>query len=777
MITSSFTSRMPKLVLTAAILLYAGILSVAVQANSLGIPESEYNALKAIYNNTGGPKWSHQGGWNTEASSWDGVIVSDGHVMILDLRGWNLTGKIPPEIADLPHLEKLLLTLNKITEPIPSEIGRLSALTDLYLDSNQITGFIPPEIGNLSNLEHLSLAKNALTGSIPPELGNLKNLWYLGLQNNRLTGEIPRELGQMSNLSWLDLYMNLLTGNIPAELADLSLLTTMQIGSNELTGPIPPEFERLAYLKILNVGKCHLSGSLTGKLGNLPNLEQLTLPENEFTGSIPVGLTNSKSLKAITLNNNMFNGALPSEFANMAQLQSLSLGANQLSGTIPPELGSMTALTQLSLNYNHLTGPIPPEFGNLTNLTSLTLNKNQLSGQIPSALGNLTKLQVLMLSSNKLTGEVPRSLLNLTSLLKWNLDVGYNMLVASDPEVAAFCTNLRPQNLLTQTLPPTNVSVSVESNGDMRVSWTPTTYQANPGYYEIGLSTQPGGPYDFSPLNRTANKSASSIVARNTLGMNTVYVIVRTVTLNNLWNESILISEPTSEIGVSISIVDKRGADGSKITSEPMIVYAVTESWGYAESPNRAWGIKLVGANIPLGMVRITGTLGTEVSGERFVQVESITDVSQRGQVSEIKPVYLTNKVLGGGDWRYDPTTGVGQKGINGSLGPNNIGMYVKITGKVTMAGRGWFYVDDGSKVSDGSGVTGIYVECPGWDTPAKGAVVEVTGISSCDRYLGATVNKLIPVVVFRVLQPVPTAPSSMSAGTSISRNPRTGTE
>jgi len=74
----------------------------------------------------------------------------------------------------------------------------------------------------------------------------------------------------------------------------------------------------------------------------------------------------------------------------------------------------------------------------------------------------------------------------------------------------------------------------------------------------------------------------------------------------------------------------------------------------------------------------------------------------------------------------------------------NNIGLLARIWGTVTLSGRGWFYLDDGSFVQDGSGIFGIYVESPGPAVPPKGAFVFVTGISSCEYYQGNLVNVLL---------------------------------
>jgi hypothetical protein len=92
----------------------------------------------------------------------------------------------------------------------------------------------------------------------------------------------------------------------------------------------------------------------------------------------------------------------------------------------------------------------------------------------------------------------------------------------------------------------------------------------------------------------------------------------------------------------------------------------------------------------------------------------------------------LLNRSIGGGDWRYDPVTGAGQKGIAGASGLNNIGLLISTAGRVTYACPSYFYIDDGSALQDGSGCVGIKVLPYGLAVPSQGSYRRVTGISSC---------------------------------------------
>ena len=165
-------------------------------------PETDREALVALYNATDGPYWHTNKNWLSDApiGEWYGVATKEGRVSQLHLMRDKLSGEIPPELGDLSKLETL------------------------WLHSTGLSGEIPPELGNLGNLELLNLEYTALRGEIPPELSNLANLEYLDLGNNKLNGEIPPELSNLSKLEWLDLYNNELSGEIPPELSNLSKL-------------------------------------------------------------------------------------------------------------------------------------------------------------------------------------------------------------------------------------------------------------------------------------------------------------------------------------------------------------------------------------------------------------------------------------------------------------------------------------------------------------------------------------------------------------------------
>ena len=161
-------------------------------------PETDREALVALYNATDGPNWHNNQNWLSDApiGEWYGVATKEGRVARLFLNRNGLSGEIPPELGNLTKLVWLYLDRNKLSGEIPGELDNLFHLEDTILAHNELSGEIPPELGDLANLEFLGLNDNKLNGEIPPELGNLANLERLMIDGNQLSGCIPFPLNQ-----------------------------------------------------------------------------------------------------------------------------------------------------------------------------------------------------------------------------------------------------------------------------------------------------------------------------------------------------------------------------------------------------------------------------------------------------------------------------------------------------------------------------------------------------------------------------------------------------
>ena len=342
---------------------------------------SDKEALAALYNAAGGESWRDNTNWMTSEPlhKWYGVSSKgsrSGRIHTLSLKGNNLRGELPPELASLRGLRYLDLTDNDLSGEIPSELASLRGLYMMYLGGNQFTGCIPAgwKSTRRNDFDRLDL-------SFCARIHDRSDTETLAAIYNALGGEEWK-----NNTNWLsDEPVDDWHGiRVDAD----GRGDALNLRDNRLSGEIPPELVGLVNLKGLNLSGNQLSGEIPPELGNLVNLKTLYLSGNQLSGEIPP------------------------ELGNLVNLKYLNLSGNQLSGEIPPELGNLVNLKHLYLSGNQLSGEIPPELGNLVNLKGLNLRGNQLSGEIPPELGNLVKLdwRGMRLSGNPLTGCLPRNL-------------------------------------------------------------------------------------------------------------------------------------------------------------------------------------------------------------------------------------------------------------------------------------------------------------------------------------------------------------------------------
>ena len=293
-------------------------------------PESDREALEALYDATGGAGWTNGTNWKTELplESWHGVTVDDdGRVTELALADNGLVGPLPSALASLRRLEDLDLGENDLTGPIPVALGSLPRLEVLDLAENDLTGPIPDALERLSNLRRLSLSWNDLSGPVPTWLGNRLGLRWLYLLGNDLTGGIPSELRRLVDLQGLGLSWNDLSGGpVPTWLGGLTRLRWLYLSGSGLTGPIPRELERLADLEQLYLSSNELTGPVPSWLGNLGALEELSLRGTALTGPVPAELGTRESLSTLNLSYAWgLSGPLPSALHRGAEDANLNV--------------------------------------------------------------------------------------------------------------------------------------------------------------------------------------------------------------------------------------------------------------------------------------------------------------------------------------------------------------------------------------------------------------------------------------------------------------------
>lgn len=290
------------LILTFCIVFFA---KNVVNAQTAGVPVSEYNSLVDFYNHLDGDNWNFNDNWldtiNHSVSDWFGVIVTEGHVNKIVMDSNNVVGTLPTELGNLEFLDGIYLTNNKISGNIPNNLGNLSNLEDLALNFNEIDGSIPTSLGNIASLRILHLGNNYLESSIPSSIENCTNLEAIFLGHNNISGTIPEGFGNLIKLRHLRLSNNSLTSLIPASLGNLTELRSLELNNNKFIGPIPIELKNLTKTYIINV-------------------------DNNLIGEINLDAAPPFPKNAMAVSNRQ----IPDELADLVEMDTLYLGGNKL---------------------------------------------------------------------------------------------------------------------------------------------------------------------------------------------------------------------------------------------------------------------------------------------------------------------------------------------------------------------------------------------------------------------------------------------------------------
>ena len=181
----------------------------------------------------------------------------------------------------------------------------------------------------------------------------------------------------------------------------------------------------------------------------------------------------------------------------------------------------------------------------------------------------------------------------------------------------------------------------------------------------------------------------------------------------------------------------KARADGAAVSVDGIVTAAFPLGdpvpCFYIEDADRICGIGIHSSTgVSVGdMVEVSGTMATSM-GERVVVAASTTVVIPG--VGVPAPLYVTNLGMCGGEFGLQSAVLNNASTDSYAGGFNNVGLLVVTTGRVTYvdpSGGPFFYIDDGSGLSDGSGQQGVCVMCYyGTTLPAFGSYVRVRGIA-----------------------------------------------
>lgn len=331
------------------------------------ISNAERDALIGIYNTTSGTQWSQSWDLGTDPRNWYGIVVKNGRVQEINLKGNALKGTFPANLATFKNLIKLDLSSNQLSGEVSPSLSSLSYLTRLDISHNRLTGDPSTALTNFSQLQELSIGDNLFqVNDINTLLQNSNNIQVLNLSHLGLA-TVPQKISSYPSLTQLDLSNNnIATGfNI---LRSLTRLQYLSLAGNQLTG-VPSDISVLIGLTSLDFSNNQLVNNFTG-LSALSSLEWLSLENNLFT-QVPLELMQTPNLVHLNLDKNKINTGL-ANLLNLKKLQQLYLNDNNLVGAFPSELLSLSQLMMISVANNNLEGAIP---NNLPIISDISNNR------------------------------------------------------------------------------------------------------------------------------------------------------------------------------------------------------------------------------------------------------------------------------------------------------------------------------------------------------------------------------------------------------------------
>ena len=399
-------------------------MAALVAVNSVGIPYTQYSALKDLFQYTNGDSWVYvslgtasrwnlttaQTGWNNPCSTaqggqnWKGITCSCDsakacNVTTIKLDYFGLNGTLPTSLGDLTMLTYLTLSYSpKLTGSIPSSLCNLKKVQYLLLRSDTLSGTVPSCLHNMSSIIELRYNDNQITGSLP-EFGYMPKLYKFSVRNNRLTGPFPASLA-----------------------STCQKLYGIYIFNNEFNSTFPPEFGNCKYVRDILAGNCSVHGNISFA-SSMTYLTNLDVHGNKLSGSLPP-LTNHSFLYQMALYDNYFSGSLPESYGSLRALKYLWLYNNSLSGSFPT-ITLATKLEQILIQHNYFTGST--DFLNISSyapLKNVDISNNLFSGtlSLDTLWTRYSTLQSFAANTNCLQATLSNLVCEATSLENLILD-------------------------------------------------------------------------------------------------------------------------------------------------------------------------------------------------------------------------------------------------------------------------------------------------------------------------------------------------------------------
>ncbi len=281
------------------------------------------------------------------------------------------------------------------------------------------------------------------------------------------------------------------------------------------------------------------------------------------------------------------------------------------------------------------------------------------------------------------------------------------------------------------------------STSELKATISATDAESGITAYQYTIGTSAGGTEisGWTP-SATANITASDLTLS---AGNTYFISGKAQNAAGAWGD------PGNSDGIEVvadtgKVQDAKKKDntGNKVA---LLNKAVTANFGdhlYIQEPGDGFsGIRVDKGGFAQGsFVSVAGLINSLTSGERIIQNATV-----KAGTAGVMPhaLMLLNKYIGGESLNdYTP-------GITGTYGPNNVGLLVTVTGKLTKTESGYWFVDDGSTMLYDAVIIGIPVDTSQLSAAKKAELATADNVVVTGICQPGTVNALIaPVVKLR---------------------------
>ncbi|KAL4195910.1 hypothetical protein AMTRI_Chr04g243420 [Amborella trichopoda] len=178
----------------------------------------------------------------------ENLLLYSPFLMVMDIGTNCMSGLIPSEIAEISHLQVLILKEKRFERNIPDEICRLQQLAILDLSENNFEGSIPSFFHK--NSAWVNGCRSTIRASWDSHVGLESE--YVEVVNFKKGNEYGYSGIVLSVITGIELSLNHLSGPIPMEIGLLKGLIVLNISKNLLNGTIPDSFSEFQFSVVYN---------------------------------------------------------------------------------------------------------------------------------------------------------------------------------------------------------------------------------------------------------------------------------------------------------------------------------------------------------------------------------------------------------------------------------------------------------------------------------------------------------------------------------------------